>query len=163
MNSLPKALVCYPSYGQLSADQRCLLYRQRTISKPVQIYESVRPVGQTGALVWAALGPETIKMIHEHTDINRIRDDIDELIMDEHAIFTLTVKEQEQRAKRLEIDLMGRLRGSHDPKFVALGERLEKLRQDYEAGVIKAIDWLKAGKDNAKIPYKPSAKRASAQ
>ncbi|EDH9214301.1 DEAD/DEAH box helicase, partial [Salmonella enterica subsp. enterica serovar Agona] len=94
-----------------------------------QIYESVRPVGQTGALVWAALGPETIKMIHEHTDINRIRDDIDELIMDEHAIFTLTVKEQEQRAKRLEIDLMGRLRGSHDPKFVALGERLEKLRQ----------------------------------
>ncbi|SUH40014.1 type I site-specific deoxyribonuclease, HsdR family [Salmonella enterica subsp. enterica] len=57
-------------------------------------------------------------MIHEHTDINRIRDDIDELIMDEHAIFTLTVKEQEQRAKRLEIDSYGALRGSHDPKFV---------------------------------------------
>lgn len=115
-----------------------------------QIYESVRPVGQTGALVWAALGPETIKMIHEHTDINRIRDDIDELIMDEHAIFTLTDKEQEQRAKRLEIDLMGRLRGSNDPKFVELGERLEKLRQDYEAGVIKAIDWLKGLLDAAK-------------
>ena len=115
-----------------------------------QIYESVRPVGQTGTLVWAALGPETIKMIHEHTDINRIRDDIDELIMDEHAIFTLTDKEQEQRAKRLEIDLMGRLRGNSDPKFVALGERLEKLRQDYEAGVIKAIDWLKGLLDTAK-------------
>jgi type I restriction enzyme R subunit len=100
--------------------------------------------------VWAALGPETIKMIHEHTDINRIRDDIDELIMDEHAIFTLTDKEQEQRAKRLEIDLMGRLRGSNDPKFVELGERLEKLRQDYEAGVIKAIDWLKGLLDAAK-------------
>lgn len=108
-----------------------------------QIYESVRPVGQTGALVWAALGPETIKMIHEHTDIKRIRDDIDELIMDEHAIFTLTEKEQEKRARRLEIDLMGRLRGSGDPTFVELGERLEKLRRDYEAGVIKAIDWLK--------------------
>lgn len=108
-----------------------------------QIYESVRPVGQTGALVWAALGPETIKMIHEHTDIKRIRDDIDELIMDEHAIFTLTEKEQEKRARRLEIDLMGRLRGSGEPVFVELGERLEKLRRDYEAGVIKAIDWLK--------------------
>ncbi|MGD7034572.1 type I restriction endonuclease subunit R [Methylotuvimicrobium buryatense] len=115
-----------------------------------QIYESVRPVGQTGALVWAALGPETIKMIHEHTDINRIRDDIDELIMDEHAIFTLTEKEQEQRAKRLEINLMGRLRGHTDPKFIELGERLEKLRQDYEAGVIKAIDWLKGLLDAAK-------------
>lgn len=115
-----------------------------------QIYESVRPVGQTGALVWAALGPETIKMIHEHTDINRIRDDIDELVMDEHARFTLTEKEQEQRARKLEIDLMGRLRGSGDPTFVELGERLEKLRQDYEAGVIKAIDWLKGLLDAAK-------------
>ncbi len=116
----------------------------------VQIYESVRPVGQTGSLVWAALGPETIKMIHEHTDINRIRDDIDELVMDEHAIFTLTEKEQEKRASQLEIDLMGRLRGSGNPKFIALGERLEKLRQDYEAGVIKAIDWLKGLLDTAK-------------
>jgi type I restriction enzyme R subunit len=115
-----------------------------------QIYESVRPVGQTGALVWAALGPETIKMIHENTDIKRIRDDIDELVMDEHAIFTLTEKEQEQRARQLEINLMGRLRGHGDPKFVALGERLEKLRQDYEAGVIKAIEWLKGLLDAAK-------------
>jgi type I restriction enzyme, R subunit len=115
-----------------------------------QIYESVRPVGQTGALVWAALGPEVIKMIHENTDITRIRDDIDELIMDEHAVFTLTEKEQEKRARQLEINLMGRLRGHGDPKFVALGERLEKLRQDYEAGVIKAIDWLKGLLDAAK-------------
>ena len=89
-------------------------------------------------------------MIHEHTDISRIRDDIDELVMDEHAIFTLTEKEQERRAQRLEIDLMGRLRGNDDPRFVQLGERLEKLRQDYEAGVIKAIDWLKGLLDAAK-------------
>jgi type I restriction enzyme R subunit len=45
---------------------------------------------------------------------------------------------------------MGRLRGSGDPTFVELGERLEKLRQDYEAGVIKAIDWLKGLLDAAK-------------
>ena len=115
-----------------------------------QVYESVRPVGQTGALVWAALGPETVKMIHEHTDIKRIRRDIDELVMDEHALFTLTPQEQEKRAKRLEIDLMGRLRGHDEPKFVELGERLEKLRRDYEAGVIKALDWLKGLLDTAR-------------
>ncbi len=115
-----------------------------------QIYESIRPVGQTGSLVWAALGPETIKMIHEHTDIKRIRDDIDALVMDEHAIFVLTEKEQEKRARQLEIDLMGRLRGNNNAIFVALGERLEKLRQDYEAGVIKALDWLKGLLDAAK-------------
>ena len=84
MNSLP-ALECYLSYGQLSTQILLTPYRQ-DYKWLAQIYESVRPVGQTGALVWAALGPETIKMIHEHTDINRIRDDIDELIMDEHAI-----------------------------------------------------------------------------
>jgi len=89
-------------------------------------------------------------MIHEHTDISRIRDDIDELIMDEHAIFTLTEKEQEKRARRLEIDLMGRLRGHGEAVFVELGERLEKLRREYEAGVIKAIDWLKGLLDAAK-------------
>jgi len=115
-----------------------------------QIYESVRPVGQTGALVWAALGAETIKMIHENTDISKIRDDIDELVMDEHAIFTLTEKEREKSARKLEINIMGRLRGHDEPDFVALGERLEKLRQDYEAGVIKAIDWLKGLLDAAK-------------
>lgn len=119
-----------------------------------QIYESVRPVGQTGSLVWAALGAEVIKMIHANTDIKRIRDDIDELVMDEHAIFTLTAKEQEQRARKLELDLMGRLRGSGDPKFVALGERLEKLRRDYEAGVIKAIEWLKGLLDIARDTVK---------
>ena len=89
-------------------------------------------------------------MIHEHTDINTIRDDIDELVMDEHALFTLTEKEQEKHARQLEIDLMGRLRGHGDPNFVALGERLEKLREQYEAGVIKAIEWLKGLLEEAK-------------
>lgn len=84
-----------------------------------------------------------IQMIHENTDVNRIRDDISSLTMDEHAIFTLTEKEQERKARQLEINLLGRLRGHDDPRFVKLGERLEKLRQDYESGVIKAIDWLK--------------------
>ncbi len=70
------------------------------------------------------------------------REDIDKLLMDEYSIFTLTEKEQEKRAAQLEIDLMGYLRGSGNPKFVALDARQEKLRQDYETGVIKAIDWL---------------------
>lgn len=140
-------------WSAISPDTFLTLYRT-DYKWLAQIYESVRPIGQTGSLIWAALGAETIKMIHEHTDIKQIRRDIDELIMDEHAIFTLTVKEQEQRARQLEMTLTGRLRGNPDPKFVALGERLEKLRQDYEAGVIKAIDWLKGLLDAAKDTVK---------
>lgn len=115
-----------------------------------QIYESVRPASNTGSLLWSVLGPDVIKMIHENTDVSRIREDISSLTMDENAIFTLTEKEQERRARQLEISLLGRLRGHGDPRFVKLGERLEKLRQDYEAGVIRAIDWLKGLLDTAK-------------
>ena len=53
-----------------------------------QVYDSVRPVGGLGSLIWQSLGPETIRLIHQHTDIDQIRDDLDELVMDEHAIFT---------------------------------------------------------------------------
>jgi len=45
---------------------------------------------------------------------------------------------------------MGRLRGSGNATFVALGERLEKLREQYEAGVIESIEWLKGLLDAAK-------------
>lgn len=115
-----------------------------------QIYESVRPVGQTGSLVWAALGPDTIRMIHENTDVEQIREDVNELIIDENAVFALTAKEAEKRARALEINLMGRLRGSGNNTFVSLGERLEKLREQYEAGVIDSIEWLKGLLDAAK-------------
>lgn len=55
-----------------------------------QVYDSVRPVGGLGSLIWQSLGPETIRLIHQHTDIDQIRGDPDELVMDEDSIFTLT-------------------------------------------------------------------------
>ncbi len=77
MNSLPALGSAYPVTMQLASTGDPFLffltpYRQ-DYKWLAQIYESVRPVGQTGALVWAALGPETIKMIHEHTGYHRIR------------------------------------------------------------------------------------------
>lgn len=109
-----------------------------------QVYDSVRPVGGLGSLIWQSLGPETIRLIHQHTDIDQIRGDLDELVMDEDSIFTLSEAEQKKRAKTLEISLMAKVRKkSGDPRYIELGERLEKLREKYESGVLSSINWLK--------------------
>ncbi len=116
-----------------------------------QVYDSVRPVGGLGSLIWQSLGPETIRLIHQHTDIDQIRGDLDELVMDEDSIFTLTEAEQKKRAKTLEISLMAKVRKkSGDPRYVELGERLEKLREKYESGVLSSINWLKELLDAAR-------------
>ena len=109
-----------------------------------QVYESIKPVGGVGSLLWESLGPETIRMIHEHTDIERIRDDIDELVMDAESIFELTEDERKKKAKRLSFSLIGKIRGKgNDPRFEELGKRLERLKEQYETGVLDSIDWLK--------------------
>ncbi|MCY3770146.1 MAG: HsdR family type I site-specific deoxyribonuclease [Gammaproteobacteria bacterium] len=116
-----------------------------------QVYNSVRPVGGLGSLIWQSLGPETIRLIHRHTDIHQIRDDLDELVLDKDSIFTLTEAEQKKRAKTLEISLMAKVRKkSDDPRYIALGERLEKLREKYESGVLSSINWLKELLDAAR-------------
>jgi|GEM_PF-42631 len=108
-----------------------------------QVYESIKPVGGLGSLLWESLGPETIKLIHEHTEIDRIRDDIDELVMDADSVFELTEEERKKKAKRLNLSLMAKIRSKNDPRFEELGKRLERLKEKYEAGVLSSLDWLK--------------------
>lgn len=108
-----------------------------------QVYESIKPVGGLGSLLWESLGPETIKLIHENTEIDRIRDDIDELVMDAESVFELTDEERKKKAKKLNLSLMAKVRSKNDPRFEELGHRLERLKDKYEAGVLSSLDWLK--------------------
>lgn len=115
-----------------------------------QVYESIKPVGGLGSLLWESLGPETIKLIHEHTEIDRIRDDIDELVMDAESVFELTEEEKKKKAKKLNLSLMAKVRSKNDPRFEELGQRLERLKDKYEAGVLSSLDWLKELLDAAR-------------
>lgn len=115
-----------------------------------QVYESIKPVGGLGSLLWESLGPETIRLIHDNTDIDRIRDDIDELVMDAESVFELTEEERKKKAQRLNLSLMGKLRGKDGPKFEELGKRLERLKEQYESGVLSSIEWLKELLDAAR-------------
>ena len=43
---------------------------------------SVRPSTGTGRLLWHALGPKTIELIHEHVHVDTVRDDLETLVLD---------------------------------------------------------------------------------
>ncbi|MAT16924.1 MAG: DEAD/DEAH box helicase [Planctomyces sp.] len=107
-----------------------------------QVYQSVKPASGNGKLLWHALGSKTIDLIHQHTHIDGVSDDLDALIMDADLIEA--VEEAKGRANAIVMKLIARLRKhGGDPKFVELGERLDKLRERHEKGLDDSRKFLK--------------------
>lgn len=51
----------------------------------------------------------------------------------------------EKKKKKIELDLAAIIRKHKgDPRFIALGERMEKLREEHEAGLLTSMEFLKA-------------------
>jgi type I restriction enzyme R subunit len=112
-----------------------------------QVYESVKPTNKTGGLIWAALGAKTIELVHQNVTVEGVREDVDILSLDPEIIdkFIEGKKDPNKLRIRIEISLVARIqKHSSDPKFVKLGERLEKLREQHEQGLIASIEFLKA-------------------
>jgi type I restriction enzyme, R subunit len=95
-----------------------------------QVYESVKPPSGNGKLLWHALGAKTIELVHENVHLETVRDDLDTLVMDAEVFEELlNAKDPDKKSKEVEIKLIARLsRHKNNPKFIALGERLEKLK-----------------------------------
>ena len=110
-----------------------------------QVYESVKPPSGNGKLLCHALGAKTIELIHQNTHLDTVRDDIETLVMDADVLDSVIgVPDPKQRARKLEINIVARLRKhGNDPKFVALGERLEKIREKHEQGLLDSKEFLK--------------------
>tara|TARA_R110002049_G_scaffold47725_1_gene137890 strand:+ start:6561 stop:9515 length:2955 start_codon:yes stop_codon:yes gene_type:complete len=110
-----------------------------------QVYESVKPPSGNGKLLWHALGAKTIELVHENVHLETVRDDLDTLVMDAEVLEgLLDAKDPDKKSKEIEIKLIARLRKHQgNPKFVALGERLEKLRERHEQGLLHSLDFLK--------------------
>lgn len=123
-----------------------------------QVFDSLRPPSGGGTLLWEQLGPETIKLIHANVEVQRIRDDLEELTIDDKAMLELTDEERKKNAQKLEFDLIGKIRNRDEPEFKALGERLEKLRAEYESGVLSSLEWLKELLEAAKETVKAENK-----
>lgn len=110
-----------------------------------QVYESVKPPSGNGKLLWHALGAKTIELVHENVHLETVRDDLDTLVMDAEVLEgLLDSKDPDKKSKEIEIKLIARLRKHKgNPKLVALGERLEKLKERHEQGLLHSLDFLK--------------------
>jgi type I restriction enzyme R subunit len=110
-----------------------------------QVYESVKPPSGNGKLLWHVLGAKTIELIHQNTHLETVRDDLETLVMDAEVLESvLGSPDPDKNGKKLEINLVARLRRhGKDPKFVALGERLEKIKEKHEQGLIDSKEFLK--------------------
>lgn len=111
-----------------------------------QVYESVKPVSGSGKLLWHRLGAKTIELINENVHVEAIRDDIEALVLDADVLDgILKDANPGKKAREVEIKLIARLRKhSGSPKFKELGERLEKIREKHEQGLLNSLEFLKA-------------------
>jgi type I restriction enzyme R subunit len=109
-----------------------------------QVYESVKPPSGHGKLLWHRLGAKTIELIHDNIHIETVRDDLETMIMDPEVLDGILALKDPKKAKEIEIKVVARLRKhKNDPKFIALAERLEKLKERHEQGLIASIEFLK--------------------
>ena len=111
----------------------------------VQVYESLKPSTGTGRLLWHRLGAKTIELIHENVHVDAVRDDLDTLVLDAELLeAVLGTPDPSKKAKEITIKLTARLRKhAGNPKFKALAERLEDLKNRHEQGLLVSIDFLK--------------------
>ncbi len=111
-----------------------------------QVYDSIRPVDRRGALIWAALGAKTMELIHENIDVGDVHTDNDILTLDAELIDQFIQKQPDVKkaAKKIEIDLIAKIRKySKDPKFQQIGEKVERLKEKHEQGLLTSIEFLK--------------------
>lgn len=134
-----------------------------------QVYESVKPVSGNGRLLWHRLGAKTIDLINQNVHVEAVRDDIDALVLDADVLDGI-LKEANpgKKAHEVEIKLIARLRKhAGNPKFKELGERLEKIREKHEQGLLNSLEFLKAileiAKDTVKAEKQTSPKEEQDQ
>jgi len=124
-----------PMLGTYEADYRWL----------TDVYESVRPADISGRLVWHALGAKTLELINEHVTVEVPRTDLETIVLDVQVIEDLmTGKKNDIDPVEVEKWITARI-AKHvgNPAFVALGVRLNALREKYAHAQQASLDFLK--------------------
>lgn len=111
-----------------------------------QVYESIKPPSGRGKLLWHALGAKTIELVHENITLDSIDDELETLVLDADVLESLLkATNTSKKAKEIEIKLIARFRKHKgNPNFEALGERLERIKEQHEQGLMNSIAYLKA-------------------
>lgn len=124
----------------------CLSAYEKDYKWLTQVYESVKPVSGNGKLLWHRLGAKTIELINENVHVEAVRDDVEALVLDADVLESILKDANPgKKAREVEIKLIARLRKhAGNPKFTELGERLEKIREKHEQGLLNSLEFLKA-------------------
>ncbi len=128
----------------LSPDS-CLSPYEKDYCWLTQVYESVKPPSGNGKLLWHALGAKTVELINQNVHLESLRDDVETLVLDAQVLNDL-LKESDpgRKAREIEILLVARLRKHmKHPRFIALGERLERIKERHEQGFLTSLEFLK--------------------
>lgn len=109
------------------------------------VYQSVKPSDDNiGKLLWHTLGAKTSELIHQNIHVAGIVDDMDEYVLDADVIDEIAGTAEPKKIKELEKALAKRLKKHNgDPRFKHLSERLEKLRDKAERGLIQSVEFVK--------------------
>ena len=134
LGKLWEAISPDPILGQYEKDYKWLS----------QVYQSVQPSSGHGKLIWHSLGAKTIELIHQNVHVDAVRDDLDTLVLDADLLEAVLSSPDPKKAKEIEIKVARRL-SKHlgNPKFKALSERLDALRDRFESGVLNSVEFLK--------------------
>jgi type I restriction enzyme R subunit len=110
-----------------------------------QVYESVKPPSGNGKLLWHALGAKTVELINKNVHVESVRDDIETLVLDAQVLSDILADgDPEKKGREIEIMLVARLRKHLGiSKFLALGERLENVKERHEKGFLTSLEFLK--------------------
>ena len=109
-----------------------------------QVYESIKPPSGSGKLLWHALGGKTIELIHQNIHVEAVQDNLETLVMDEKLIREIIESQDPTKIIEIEINIIARIRRhSKNPKFIALGQRLEDLKERHEKGLLTSLAFLK--------------------
>ena len=117
-----------------------------------QVYESVKPPSGNGKLLWHALGAKTVELINQNIHVEPVRDDVETIVLDAEVLEDLFKNgDPDKKGREIEIRLIARLKKHKGhPKFTALGDRLEKIRERHEQGILTSLQFLKEMLDVAK-------------
>jgi len=86
--------------------------------------------------------PQTTQLIHDNVDVTHINTDLQTLVLD--ADLMLRSEDPDTSAKEVELTIRARLHNHEgDPRFEALGERLERVRSEYEQGILTGLEYLR--------------------
>jgi type I restriction enzyme R subunit len=123
----------------------CLSPYEKDYRWLTQVYESVKPPSGNGKLLWHALGAKTVDLINKNVHVESVRDDIETLVLDAHVLSEiLEDADPERKGREIEIMLVARLRKHLGiSKFLALGDRLEKVKERHEKGFLTSLEFLK--------------------